>query len=70
LCCIQSFINQLQQFFLAQGPALSLSFVGDGTIIGPHALVFRGFQLIQEVFEYSSSVGRVAAVEEMIFITL
>jgi len=45
---IQPFIKQLQQFLLAQGPALPLFFVDDGTIIGPHALFLSAIHFINQ----------------------
>lgn len=45
---IHDFIKDLQRILTSTGPALPLFFVDDGTIIGPHALILRAIQYIND----------------------
>ena len=43
---IHDFLQDLQHFLLAQGSAIPLFFVDDGTLIGPHALILSSIGFI------------------------
>jgi hypothetical protein len=51
---IYNFIKDLQRIFTFSVPALPLFFVVTGTIIGPHALILRA---IQHINDHGSRIG-------------
>jgi hypothetical protein len=61
---IYDFIQDLQRILISSGPALPFFFVDDDTIVGPHALILRAIQHINDhgpraVYRLNTAKGKI-----------